>query len=325
MLYDFNALKELFLSYLKAQKFEDEPLNLHEPINYIMDLGGKRIRPVSVLIGYNIFDEKVENALPLAYAMEMFHNFTLAHDDVMDDADMRRGKASMHIKYSLNNAVLSGDAMLIYAYKYIQESSNDLPLMNNILTLFSDTAIDICAGQQMDMDFEEMDEVELSSYLLMIKLKTAVLLAACLKAGALLAGADEDNAAHLYSYGLNLGLAFQIRDDVLDLYGQGFGKKKGGDIIQKKKSFLILKALEECSPQEKSDLLALYNSDDIEAKIKVKKVQSYFDKLQIKEQADALMEELTENAMDHLSSIKIEKNKLLELQRLGELLLKRKN
>lgn len=325
-MHEFEDLKRLFLDYLEDNSFDKEPVNLYEPINYIMGIGGKRIRPVACLIACNLYTDDVSNALPLAYGLEMFHNFTLAHDDVMDEAEMRRGKAAMHIKYGLNSAVLSGDTMLIYAYQYILESSFGPAVKDSILKIFSDTAIDICAGQQMDMDFESQDEVELSEYLLMIKRKTAVLLGACLQIGALAGGASKEDAEHLYLYGLNIGLAFQIKDDMLDLYAEeGFGKKTGGDIMQKKKTYLYLKALELADKNKRKELVRIYNDDFLIQEQKVKTVKAIFDELEIQNHARHLMEELTENAMDHLNALKIGRASLSQLNNLSQLLLSRTN
>ena len=322
-----SVLKDLFDQYLAQQKMTDNPENLYLPINYIMELGGKRIRPVSAMIGYNVFKDDVGLALPLAYALEIFHNFTLAHDDVMDVAEIRRGKPAMHIAYGLNSAILSGDAMLIYAYRYITACKTSAEKKVQLINLFTDTAIEICEGQQMDMDFEQLNEVALSSYLLMIKLKTAVLLAASLKSGALLAGASDKEGDHFYAFGLNIGLAFQIQDDVLDLYSEavGFGKKLGGDILQKKKTYLYLKGLELASAEKAGDLIELYNSDNFPNEIKIEKVRAVFDELNVKDHAIGLMNELTENAYDHLNALEIDNSKLTELRRLGEMLLARKS
>ena len=323
---DFQYLLDLFEDYLSSQRIDDEPVNLYEPINYIMDMGGKRIRPLALLMAFTNYNTEIEKALKLAYAFELFHNFTLAHDDVMDDAELRRGRKSMHAKYNLNTAILSGDAMLIMAYQLVMESTGNLELKNKLIELFSKTALEICEGQQMDMDFEEQLEVELSEYLLMIKFKTAVLLGACLKAGALLGGSDAKDADHLYHFGLNVGLAFQIKDDVLDLYGdsEGFGKKHGGDILQKKKSFLILKALELLESDEASELLHLYNEDSLEKDKKVKKVKAQFDHLNISQHAEELMNELTENAFDHLNALKTKGTGYTSLEKLAKSLLSRR-
>lgn len=324
---DFNTLRQYFLDYLQKNKFDEEPVGLYDPINYIMDVGGKRVRPVSMMLATDAFGGKLDATLPIAYAFELFHNFTLAHDDVMDDADMRRGKEAVHVKYGLNSAILSGDAMLIYSYKIIMDNISDALLRQKVLQLFSDTAIDICAGQQMDVDFEETGEVELSSYLLMIKFKTAVLLAACLKTGALMGGASDEDADHLYAFGLNIGLAFQIQDDLLDLYADQakFGKKIGGDIIQNKKTYLYLKALEVADEDSKAQLLEIYHADSKNEKEKIEAVKGIFEKLSIRDHAKDIMEELTENAGDHLNSLSIGSSDSSRLRELSEMLLKRIN
>jgi geranylgeranyl diphosphate synthase type II len=327
MLQDFKAYRTLFLSYLTTREFREEPLRLHEPINYIMAIGGKRVRPVSLLIAANIYSNDLQPALPVAYAFELFHNFTLAHDDVMDDAELRRGQAAMHVQYGLSSAILSGDAMLIYSYQAILETRIDTGLKNKILMLFSDTAVAICKGQQMDMDFETMEKVNLPDYLLMIKYKTAVLLAACLKAGAWIGGASDEDADHLYAYGLNIGLAFQIQDDLLDLYADkaDFGKKVGGDILQQKKTFLYLKALELAADDQKAELIRLYRGDSIDDQEKIQAVRSVFDELGIRGHAEQLMKELTENAAEHLQSLAVDPEQLVRLHELNHLLLQRKH
>lgn len=324
---NFNTLRQIFLDYLQENKFVEEPPKLYDPINYIMDVGGKRVRPVSMMIAAEVFGGKVDAVLPLAYAFELFHNFTLAHDDVMDDADMRRGKEAVHIKYGLNSAILSGDAMLIYSYKIIMENIEDAVLRHKVLQLFSDTAIDICAGQQMDVDFEAEQDVELSSYLLMIKYKTAVLLAACLKTGAWMGGASDEDANHLYSFGLNLGLAFQIQDDLLDLYADKskFGKKIGGDTIQNKKTYLYLKALEVADKHTKSQLLEVYNSQMKCEEEKIETVRNIFEELSMRGHVKEIMEELTENAEDHLRSLSVDSKLSVQLKELSGMLLKRSN
>ena len=325
MLTDYPGIKTLFEAYVQDQLNRDEPVGLYEPVNYIMQLGGKRIRPVTTLIAYQVFRQDIQSALPLAYAFEMFHNFTLAHDDVMDDAELRRGKPTVHIKYGLNSAILSGDAMLIMAYQYIEKSTSDPVLKNSLIRIFSQTALDICAGQQMDMDFETREDVELSEYLLMIKWKTAVLLAACLQCGALLAGASESQGEHLYLFGLNLGLAFQIQDDVLDLYAEAsdFGKKTGGDVLQKKKTFLYLKSLELADETSRQLLKAVYLDEQLPDGEKISTVKKMFDAANVRKYAFDLMEELTDNARDHLNALGIEKENLAALEGIAEMLLAR--
>ena len=224
--------------------YPNTPALLYDPIQYIMGMKGKRIRPLLVLIAYQLFDNKVEKALSSAIAIEMFHNFTLLHDDIMDNAPIRRGNLTVHEKWDNNAAILSGDVMMIKAYQLItKNNSNNL---HDILDLFSKTAIEVCEGQQLDMNFETQKNVTLGEYMKMIEYKTAVLLAASLKIGAITAGASKEDQDHLYKFGINIGLAFQLRDDLLDIFGssEDFGKQIGGDILANKKTFLYLKSIQ---------------------------------------------------------------------------------
>ncbi len=325
-MYSFEQLKSIFLDYVQKQKLTDSPVNLYAPVNYLMELEGKRIRPIACLIVANIYTEDIQKALPVVYSIEMFHNFTLMHDDIMDNADMRRSKPSVHVKYDVNTAILSGDLMMIMSYKHILECCDDLILKNKLLKLFTNTAIEVCEGQQYDMDFENKKEVALSDYLLMIKLKTAVLLASTFKTGALIGGADDNDAIHFYDLGLNLGLAFQIQDDLLDTYGNQntFGKKIGGDIIQNKKTYLYLKALELANDKEKNKLISLYNNNLLPEKEKIEKVKKIFKILDVKKHAEDLIEQLMEKAFDHYHALSVPEEKLKEVKNLMGYLLKRK-
>ena len=324
-MYSFEELKNIFLDYVQKQKLTNEPVNLYAPVNYLMELKGKRIRPVACLLVANIFTDDIQKALPAAYAIEMFHNFTLMHDDIMDNADIRRAEPTVHVKYNVNTAILSGDLMMITSYKHILNCCTDLILKDKLLKLFTDTAIEVCEGQQYDMDFEDKNEVSLSDYLLMIKLKTAVLLAGTFKAGALIGGANDIDADHFYKLGLNLGLAFQIQDDLLDAYGDRdtFGKKIGGDIIQNKKTYLYLKALELANINQKEQLLALYNDNSLQEEDKIAKVKAIFNDLNIRKHVEDLVEELTENAFDHYHALSVPEKKLKEVKNLMNYLLKR--
>ncbi len=324
-MYTFDELKSIFTDYIKQNHFDKEPWGLYDPVNYLMSLHGKRIRPVACLMTANIFEDNVSKALPIAYSIEMFHNFTLMHDDIMDDADLRRSNETVHVKYNVNTAILSGDLMMIMSYKHLIDCCDDLVLKDKILKLFTNTAIEVCEGQQYDMDFETDDNVSISKYLLMIKLKTAVLVAATFKAGAIMGGASDEDTDNLYKYGLNLGLAFQIQDDILDTYGDQstFGKKIGGDIIQNKKTYLYLKALEIANKDTANNLRSLYNNNSISDEDKIREVKDVFNRLNVKDHADSLVAELTENAMDHFSALSVPKVKLEEIKKLAEYLLKR--
>lgn len=323
-MHSVSELKSLFDAYVESQKFREEPVGLYEPMNYILELGGKRLRPVIALMSYNIFCDDVEEALPMAFSLELFHNFTLAHDDIMDDADLRRGKPTMHAKYSVNTGILSGDAMMMYAFQYLNMSSENDKIQRKLNDLFTRTAIEVCIGQQMDMDFEKMDVVALEKYILMIKYKTAVLLAGCLQTGAILSGASDNDGEALYEFGINLGLAFQIQDDILDLYSdERFGKVRGGDIIQNKKTFLYLTAMDQAPQNARQKLLEIYQIDTMQDQEKVILVENIFAELNVKYLAEQKVLEYTRTAFDHLDRLSVAKERLQVLRSLGEELLRR--
>lgn len=292
-MYSIEKLQQIFQETLD-QKMKEisarEPVLLFQPIEYTMQMGGKRLRPVLLLLSYNLFKNDVENAIPAALALEIFHNFTLLHDDIMDKAEKRRNKATVHIKYSENSAILSGDAMAFLSYKYLLECNAEK--LADVIDLFSHTALEVCEGQQFDMDFETRLDVTENEYLEMIRLKTAVLLACALKAGALLANADKQNADLLYDFGIQLGLAFQLQDDYLDSFGneQSFGKKIGGDILSNKKTYLLINALEKASKNQKEKLLHWINKENFIASEKIEAVKSIYSELGI--------EKLTQNKID---------------------------
>lgn len=248
-----------FLSHLEKKKVQKEPKNLFEPINYILDLGGKRLRPVLTLLSADLFGGDYKKALNAALAVEVFHNFSLIHDDIMDDAPLRRGRTTVHEKWDLNTGILSGDAMLILSYQLFERY--DSTIFKSLLELFSKTAMEVCEGQQYDIDFETRDDVTIPEYLKMIEYKTAVLVAAAMKMGAIVAGASAENQDLIYGFGRNLGIAFQLQDDYLDAFGdpKTFGKQVGGDIIENKKTFLYLKSLEMGNKEEQKQLLDLFS------------------------------------------------------------------
>ncbi|HRQ31293.1 MAG TPA: polyprenyl synthetase family protein [Saprospiraceae bacterium] len=320
-----SALKNLFDDFVESQKFRDEPKGLFEPMNYILELGGKRLRPVIALMSYNIFSDEVEKALPMAFSLELFHNFTLAHDDIMDYADLRRGKPTMHIRYSINTGILSGDAMMMYAFHYLNLSSEDDQVQRKLNSLFTKTAIEVCVGQQMDMDFETLDQVELEKYLQMIKYKTAVLLAGCFQTGAILGKATDTDAEALYAFGINLGLAFQIQDDLLDLYSdERFGKIRGGDILQSKKTYLYLTALQQADQATRDKLLVLYKTKTLTDHQKVEQVESIFNQLNVRELAEKAVTEYTDASFIQLDSLSVERKRLEIIRSLAEELIQRK-
>src|SRR5579871_2155319 len=243
----FEELSEQFLERFNTKHFPAQPENLYEPADYFLGIGGKRIRPVMCLMGNELFDNINEDAYHVATAIELFHNFTLIHDDIMDKAPLRRGRQTVHEKYGEPTALLSGDVMLVVAYDYLNKINTSY--LHKIIHLFNKTAREVCEGQQWDMDFEKQQNVSLEEYLKMIELKTSVLLAASLQMGAILGGAGDGNQKHLYGFGKNIGMAFQVQDDYLDAFGdpEKFGKQTGGDIAANKKTFLLIKAMEQAS------------------------------------------------------------------------------
>jgi geranylgeranyl diphosphate synthase type II len=299
----FTVYKEKINRYLAREGFRDSPENLYQPVAYTLNLGGKRLRPVLALAACELFGGDVDSALPAAAGLEIFHNFTLLHDDIMDKALQRRGKTSVFKKWNANIAILSGDTMFALAYRYFL--SGDYENLRTLLSVFTHTAIEVCEGQQYDMDFEDRGDVTIAEYLKMIKLKTAVLLGASLKIGALIAGADGTQAELLYHFGVNAGMAFQLKDDWLDAFGEEdkFGKTIGGDILADKKTYLYLRCLEKATPADKNILLRLYSSETPEEQGKIKKVTQLFDKYDIQNETIHVMESYFNSALDFLDRV----------------------
>jgi geranylgeranyl diphosphate synthase type II len=305
-MHSVTDLQLIYKGFLEDSILNKTPPGLYQPVNYIMNLGGKRIRPVLVLMAYELFKEDLHKALPLAHALEMFHNFTLVHDDIMDAAELRRGLPTVHKKFGTNTAILSGDVMLLKVYEYLL-LYRDLPIFSSMLSHFTQMGIEICEGQQWDMEFEEMKDIDLPLYTQMIRCKTAVLLGGALRLGAMLADAKEEDCLHLEGFGIDLGLAFQIQDDILDTYGMGekLGKKIGGDIAQCKKTFLYVAALQNL--EDKEGFLEAYLSESHEGKYH--DVLSWFDKAQVKERASELQEEYFNAAMNRITLLGIPEDK----------------
>lgn len=311
-----QQLAELYEQFYKQNSFNYDPNGLYEPVRHIMSIPGKRIRPMLVLMAADMFDGNLNEALNPAFAMEVFHNFTLVHDDVMDNADIRRGSPTVHVKYGLNEAILAGDVMLSYGYKYLLNIADKH--LKESMNLFTKTAIEIFEGQQLDLDFEKRLDVTVDEYLQMIKFKTSVLLAASLQIGALVAGAGAQDQKKLYEFGLNLGLSFQIKDDWLDTFGEGekVGKKIGGDIIQNKKTFLLITALNNANEEQRKQLLALFQEKD-EAK-KVTGVMQLFTALNISGKTERRINELYEKSLNSLRSVNLPDEKKQPLLALAE-------
>lgn len=304
---DLNQYKSLFLEYLSQKTENRQPENLYEPINYILNLGGKRLRPILVLMTCDLFDGNYKKALNAALAIEMFHNFTLIHDDIMDKAPLRRGQQTVHSKWNLETGILSGDALMILSYKMFDAYKPKI--YKKLLNLFNQTAIEVCEGQQYDMDFETQTEVSQTEYLKMIGYKTSVLIAAALKMGAIIAKADENDAQNIYNFGYHLGIAFQLQDDYLDVFSEDdFGKQKAGDIIENKKTFLYLKCLELASDKDKETLLKLYKTKQNEFE-KVEKVIAMFNKYNISEIVKQETENFTKTALNYVDELSVSQEK----------------
>ncbi len=320
---DLQSLVSVAIDKEINQLYQTEPRHLYEPIGYALAVGGKRLRPAMVLLGYSLFDEQVEKALPVATAIELFHNFTLLHDDIMDGAEMRRNNLSVYKKYSENVAILSGDAMSIMAYNALLKSNSEaLPAM---IRLFSQTALEVCEGQQFDMDFEIRTDVAIPEYLKMIKLKTAVLLACSLKLGALAANASEKIADQLYDFGLNLGIAFQLQDDLLDVFADQdkFGKKLGGDIVANKKTFLLLKALEISGEETKAFIHEWIDKKDFDASEKISAITGKYNELGIKEITERSIDEYYQAALNIFNEIPLADETKVGLLQLANLIMNR--
>lgn len=316
--------QEFISDYLQSQYETKEPRNLYEPIHYILDLGGKRMRPVLTLMSAEVFDADFKLALPAALAVEVFHNFSLVHDDIMDDAPLRRGNETVHEKWNVNTAILSGDAMLILAYQYFEQYNTEV--FRDLAKLFSKTALEVCEGQQYDVDFETRDDVTIPEYLKMIEYKTAVLVAAAMKMGAIVAETSKENADLIYDFGLNLGLAFQLQDDYLDAFGnpETFGKQVGGDIIENKKTYLYLKAIEFSDDNQKEQLLHLFSIQPDDNSDKIESVKAIFNESGASDATKKAIQDYTLKAFETLQNIGIDNEKKDILRSFGENLMGRK-
>ena len=316
--------QEYVSEYLESQCQMKEPRNLYEPIHYILGLGGKRIRPVLTLMTAEIFETDYKKALPAALAVEVFHNFSLVHDDIMDDAPLRRGHTTVHEKWDLNTGILSGDAMLILAYQYFE--SYQPKIFRKLAKLFSKTALQVCEGQQWDVDFETRDDVTILEYLKMIEYKTAVLVAAAMKMGAIIAQSSKENAKLIYDFGLNLGLAFQLQDDYLDAFGdpETFGKQVGGDIIENKKTYLYLKAMEFSTIEQAAELKKWFTepAGDIDAKITA--VKEIFNVSGGSKATQDAIQDFTFKAFETLDKMNLDAAKKEVLRAFGDNLMGRK-
>lgn len=319
-MHSFEELSKEFSERFSTKHFPAQPASLYEPADYFLSLGGKRIRPVLCLMANELFNDMHPDAWHAATAIELFHNFTLIHDDIMDKAPLRRGMQTVHEKYGSSSALLSGDVMLVVAYDYLNKV--DSSYLHKIINVFNKTAKEVCEGQQIDMDFEKKENVSLDEYLHMIKLKTSVLLAGSLQIGSILGGAGDGNQQHLYEFGKNLGLAFQLQDDYLDAFGdpQKFGKQVGGDILSNKKTFLLIRAMEVATGSQIREIKELMqtNSDD-----KVSRMLSIFKTCGVDEWAKELKEKYVDAALKHLEDIAVLSSRKKPLKDLAGFLVQR--
>lgn len=324
-MYTADQILDRINNHISQLPISREPKGLYAPIEYVLAAGGKRIRPVLMLMAYNLYKNDIVEALDSAIGIEIYHNYTLLHDDLMDRADMRRGNKTVHKVWNDNTAILSGDAMLVLAYQYVAAAPVDR--LKEILDLFSITAMEICEGQQYDVDFESRGDVTEQEYLTMIRLKTAVLLAAGMKMGAILGDASTKDAELLYEFAINIGLAFQLKDDFLDVYGDPeiFGKKIGGDILCNKKTYLMIKALELADSQKRDELMEWINRCDFDPKEKIVAVTAIYDAVGVKSFCEDKIREYYEKAIRVFDEVAVEKEKKNELKTLVYNLMYRDN
>ena len=324
-MYSFNESREIINNTIAKINLSDGPAELFDPIKYTLSTGGKRLRPALVLMSCDLFSGKIDKAIMPALGIEMFHNFTLLHDDIMDKSLIRRNKPTVHKKWNENIAILSGDVMSILSYKYITKCNEEI--LPTVIDLFNQTAITVCKGQQYDMNFEALQVVTVDEYLNMIELKTSVLIAASNKLGALIGGANQADTDHMYNFGKNLGMAFQIQDDMLDVYGdlKNFGKKPCGDIIANKKTFLLVKALEIASSEQKNRIYNQLKKKDFDPDEKINAILSVYNELNIKDISIELIKEYLSKSKSDLEKVSPDDYKKEQLRDLFEILHNRNN
>lgn len=308
-----EAYKKLLEKEIRKKKFGSQPTSLYEPLRYIMALGGKRLRPLLVLLGYSLFKKDVKKIIPVAVAVEAFHNFTLLHDDIMDKAPLRRGQPTVHEKWSINTAILAGDVMLVKVYEMLLDI--DARLLKDVLRKFNTAAAEVCEGQQMDMEFETLSAVSEAQYIKMVRLKTAVLLGFCLELGALLAGAKPGDQKLLREVGINMGIGFQLKDDLLDVYADKakFGKQVGGDILADKKTYLMIKALQKAGEGHKKNLASWAGTKENPQK-KIEGVTRVFDELDVKRMTEKKINRFFDHALSNLNDIRASVEKKNQLR-----------
>jgi len=323
MMLSIEKYQQEFIRFLENYSAVKEPKNLYEPITYILGLGGKRLRPVLTLMTADIFSGDYKRALNAALSIEVFHNFSLVHDDIMDDAPLRRGQTTVHEKWDVNRGILSGDAMLIMAYQLFENYEPNT--FQDLAKLFSKTALEVCEGQQYDVDFETRNDVTIPEYLKMIEYKTAVLVGAAMKMGAIVAQASKEDQSNIYEFGRNLGIAFQLQDDYLDAFGdpKTFGKQVGGDIIENKKTYLYLKAFEFSNESDKEVLSQLFSSDSEDINAKILTAKQYFVESGSAEATKEAIQAYTKKAFSVLESLNVSEDKKELLKSFGNDLMNR--
>lgn len=317
-MHSIAALQTIIGEALIERNFPKSPETLYEPIRYFLGIGGKRLRPVLTLLAADLFGAAIKDGLPAALSIEMFHNFTLMHDDIMDAAPLRRGKETIHKKWNINTAILSGDATLITAYQLLAECNAGV--LVELLNVFNKMAQEVCEGQQLDMDFEKLPTVSEEEYIWMIRLKTSVLLGAALEMGAILGNASKQDRANIYTFGVNIGIAFQLQDDILDVYGDPlkFGKQVGGDIIENKKTYLLINALQIAKGKDLEELVHWINAKDFDKNEKIGQVTAIYDKLNIQKLAQEKKIRFAKRAYQALDAISIAEEKKLPLINFAE-------
>lgn len=309
-----DEILRMINEYLDNLPYERRPRGLYDPIKYVLSIGGKRIRPTLMLLGYNLYKEDPERILSSAIALETYHNYTLLHDDLMDNADVRRGNPTVHKKWDANTAILSGDSMLVLAYQRMAECP--VEKLKPVLDLFTETALEIGEGQQYDMEFETRNDVHEDEYIEMIRLKTSVLLACALKMGAILADASEADAENLYKFGEQIGLAFQLQDDYLDVYGDPavFGKAIGGDIMCNKKTYMLINAFNKATEEQRAELTRWVNAENPDPKEKIAAVTDLYNKIGIRQLAEAKIQHYFDESRKYLAAVDVPEERKAELK-----------
>lgn len=320
-----DELLKMVNDYIEDATITRQPTSLYDPIKYVLSIGGKRIRPVLLLLTYNMYRDDIERVMPTAVGLETYHNYTLLHDDLMDKADMRRGMPTVHRKWDDNTAILSGDSMLVVAFQRVAQCPAEN--LQDILSLFTVTALEIGEGQQYDMDFENRMDVTEDEYIEMIRLKTSVLLACAVKMGAIMAGASDEDAKNLYAFGEKLGLAFQLQDDLLDVYGDPkvFGKAIGGDITSNKKTYMLINAILRANNEQREELIKWITTENFDKEEKIKAVTKLYNKIGIRQLCEKKINDYFAEALTYLEKVNVPEEKKTALQRFTDQMMHREN